>query len=126
MDKEKMRQPQSKKPLPQPSLEKLAAAINKHLVPALVAKQLAKMEDEMNHNVERPTSDVGYFDNYPLYLTGKDIMDILQVSKAKAYQTLDECPHTISLGKTRRVHRDKFFDWLMKKEGDMRAWAKKK
>lgn len=59
-----------------------------------------------------------YFAAYPLYLKATDIMDALQVSKTKAYEILKdpECP-TVKIGGSVRVHRDKFFDYLIKKEG---------
>ncbi|MCY9593757.1 DNA-binding protein [Paenibacillus chitinolyticus] len=59
-----------------------------------------------------------YFQAYPLYLKASDIMDALQVSKTKAYEILQrpDCP-TVTLGKSKRVHRDKFFEYIVSLEG---------
>jgi hypothetical protein len=59
-----------------------------------------------------------YFAAYPLYLKAKDIMDILQVSKTKAHEIMKDpdCP-TLTIGRNKRVQRDKFFQYILVKEG---------
>lgn len=49
-------------------------------------------------------------------------MDALQVSRSKAYEIMADpnCP-TVSIGKNKRVHRDRFFAYILQLEGKNRA-----
>jgi hypothetical protein len=62
-----------------------------------------------------------YFANYPLYLKYTDIMDILQVSKAKAYTMMNEMQNIPGIvfkqGGSVRVHRDRFFNFVAEQSG---------
>ena len=52
-------------------------------------------------------------DDYPMILKANDIQEILQVSKRKAYEVMDqEGFPCIRIGKLKRVYRDSFFEWL--------------
>lgn len=62
-----------------------------------------------------------YFSNYPLYLKYTDIMDIMQVSKAKAYTMMNDLMQHPGIvfrqGKSVRVHRDRFFQYVAEQSG---------
>lgn len=62
-----------------------------------------------------------YFSNYPLYLKYTDIMDIMQVSKAKAYTMMNDLMKQPGIvfkqGKSIRVHRDRFFNYVAEQSG---------
>jgi predicted DNA-binding transcriptional regulator AlpA len=63
---------------------------------------------------EPPT---GQFDAYPRYLKVTDIMDILQVSRSKARTIMyDPTFPLIKLGRSIRVEREQFFQWVRQKE----------
>lgn len=87
--------------------------------------QIKRKETEFIQNAFSRVHAHG-IDNYPLYLNGKDLMKILQVSRDMAYKTLSECPYTITRGKTRKVHRNDFYEWLKSKESELRKWTKKR
>lgn len=51
--------------------------------------------------------------NYPLILEVSHIQEILGVSKRRAYEIMDiEGFPLLRLGRSKRVPRDKFFEWL--------------
>ena len=52
--------------------------------------------------------------NYPLILTAKEIAEILQVPKPVAYQLMkqEDFPLIQDMGRTKRVLRDRFFEWI--------------
>lgn len=57
----------------------------------------------------------GQFDAYPRYLKATDIMEIMQVSKTKAHKMMKEHDFPlIKVGKSVRVEREQFFQWIMK------------
>lgn len=61
-----------------------------------------------------------YFAAFPLYLKGSDIADAMQVSLNTAYELMRQSGLLIrcgKAGKSMRVHRDKFFEWLLSIEG---------
>lgn len=63
---------------------------------------------------EPPT---GQFDAYPRYLSTKDVMEILQVSRSKAQNIMKESDFPlIRLGKLMKVEREQFFNWVRKKQ----------
>lgn len=58
----------------------------------------------------------GQFDAYPQYLKAKDIADILQVSDSKALKIMHEPDFPlIRLGRSMRVEREQFFQWIRQK-----------
>ena len=53
----------------------------------------------------------------PLMLNANDIVNVLGISRAFAYNLLhDKSLPVIVIGKRRVVNKDKFFDWLEKRE----------
>jgi excisionase family DNA binding protein len=62
------------------------------------------------------------FDDLPLMLNANDIVSILGISRAFAYNLLhDKTLPVIVIGKRRVVNRDKFFNWLEKREHNEEA-----
>jgi excisionase family DNA binding protein len=56
-------------------------------------------------------------DELPIMLNANDIMNVLGISRAFAYDLLhDKSLPVIVLGKRRVVNKDKFFAWLEKRE----------
>lgn len=60
-----------------------------------------------------------YFSSYPLYLKPKDVMEIMQFSQNKAYTFMRELPAGVvfKAGKSVRVHRDNFFNYVAEQSG---------
>lgn len=56
-------------------------------------------------------------ESYPVVLTAVEISQILRVSKPTAYEIMrgKDFP-LIKIGRSRRVFRDSFFQWLTEKE----------
>ena len=53
----------------------------------------------------------------PLMLNANDIVNVLGISRAFAYNLLhDKSLPVIVIGKRRVINKDKFFDWLEKRE----------
>jgi predicted DNA-binding transcriptional regulator AlpA len=52
--------------------------------------------------------------DYPVVLTAKEVAQILQVSKPLAYQLMGQpdFPLMKDMGRTKRVLRDRFFEWM--------------
>jgi len=66
-------------------------------------------------------------DELPIMLNANDIMNVLGISRAFAYDLLhDKSLPVIVLGKRRVVSKDKFFDWLEKREHTEEAWRGQK
>ena len=62
-------------------------------------------------------------DELPLMLNANDIMNVLGISRAFAYNIMhDKSLPVIVLGKRRVVNRDKFFTWLEKCEQTEEAY----
>lgn len=62
-------------------------------------------------------------DELPLMLNANDIMNVLGISRAFAYNIMhDKSLPVIVLGKRRVVNRDKFFTWLEKCEHTEEAY----
>lgn len=60
--------------------------------------------------MERKTKE-----EFPLILTVKEVMEILGIGKAAAYELMDsEGFPCIKIGRLKKVNRDLFFDWLNK------------
>lgn len=56
-------------------------------------------------------------DDLPIMLNANDIMNVLGISRAFAYDLLhDQTLPVVVLGKRRVVNKDKFFAWLEKRE----------
>jgi predicted DNA-binding transcriptional regulator AlpA len=55
--------------------------------------------------------------NYPIILTAKEVAEILQISKPLAYQLMkgEDFPLIQEMGRTKRVMRDRFFEWIQTK-----------
>lgn len=50
---------------------------------------------------------------YPMILTAEHIAEILMVSKPTAYELMDQTSFPlIRIGRSKRVLKDKFFNWL--------------
>jgi excisionase family DNA binding protein len=57
-------------------------------------------------------------EHLPLFLTAKDIKELLDVSKPKAYAIMKEDGFPLlQFGRYKRVNRDDFFEWLSQKKG---------
>ncbi len=55
---------------------------------------------------------------YPVVMDVTHIQKIMGISKRRAYEIMDiEGFPTIRMGRSKRVHRDKFFQWLEKQAG---------
>lgn len=56
-------------------------------------------------------------EDYPIVLTAKEVASILQISKPLAYQLMkqDDFPLIKGMGRTKRVFRDHFFEWINSK-----------
>ncbi len=51
--------------------------------------------------------------DYPLVLTPDHIKEILGIGKSTAYELMDRTDFpTVRIGATKRVARDRFFEWL--------------
>lgn len=51
--------------------------------------------------------------DYPVVLTAKEVAEILNVGKVRAYEIMEtEDFPLVRIGKRKRVLRDKFFNWL--------------
>lgn len=62
-------------------------------------------------------------DELPLMLNANDIMNVLGISRAFAYNIMhDKSLPVIVIGKRRVVNRDKFFTWLEKCEHTEEAY----
>ena len=54
-----------------------------------------------------------HIEDYPLMLTAVHISEILMVSKPTAYELMEHSTFPlIRIGRTKRVQREDFFDWL--------------
>jgi excisionase family DNA binding protein len=54
-------------------------------------------------------------EDYPLILTAKEISEILKVSKPTAYEIMNQVNFPlIRIGRTKRVFRNDFFNWLQR------------
>ncbi|WP_042348208.1 helix-turn-helix domain-containing protein [Bacillus massiliigorillae] len=54
-----------------------------------------------------------HIEDYPLMLTAVHISEILMVSKPTAYELMEHSTFPlIRIGRTKRVRREDFFDWL--------------
>lgn len=52
-------------------------------------------------------------EQYPLVLTVKEVSEILGVGKIRAYEIMDTDGFPlVKLGRSKRVPREKFFEWL--------------
>ena len=59
----------------------------------------------------------------PLMLNANDIMNVLGISRAFAYNIMhDKSLPVIVIGKRRVVNKDKFFTWLQKREHTEEAY----
>lgn len=60
--------------------------------------------------MERKTKE-----DFPLVMNVKDVMEILGIGKAAAYELMEsEGFPCIKIGRLKKVNRDLFFDWLNK------------
>jgi excisionase family DNA binding protein len=57
-------------------------------------------------------------EDLPIFLTAGDIAELLKISKPTAYELMkqDGFP-LIQFGRSMRVNRDEFFQWLSQKQG---------
>jgi predicted DNA-binding transcriptional regulator AlpA len=54
--------------------------------------------------------------DYPIILTSLEVAEILRVSRKVAYEYMEQEDFPlIRIGTSKKVNRDKFFDWLDKK-----------
>lgn len=61
-------------------------------------------------------------DELPIMLNADDIVNVLGISRAFAYNLLhDKSLPVIVIGKRRVVNKDKFFNWLEKREHTVEA-----
>ncbi len=62
-------------------------------------------------------------DELPIMLNANDIVNVLGISRAFAYNLLhDKSLPVIVIGKRRIVNKDKFFDWLERREHTEEAY----
>ena len=55
--------------------------------------------------------------DYPMVLTAVHIAEILMISKPTAYELMEQVPFPlIRVGRSKRVLKDKFFDWLSQQQ----------
>lgn len=55
--------------------------------------------------------------DYPIILTSLEISEIMRVSRRIAYEIMERSDFPlIRIGTSKKVNRDKFFDWLEKQE----------
>ncbi|MEK4535948.1 helix-turn-helix domain-containing protein [Peribacillus sp. FSL K6-1552] len=56
-------------------------------------------------------------EDYPMILTAVHLSEILMVSKPTAYELMEQKSFPlIKLGRSKRVLRDEFFDWLTQQQ----------
>lgn len=69
-------------------------------------------EVEKQENTEQEVSD------FPPVMTVKDVQKLLQIGQTRAYelfQIVEDPPPHIRIGRSIRIPRDAFFEWLAKK-----------
>lgn len=56
-------------------------------------------------------------EDYPVILTAEHIAEILMVSKPTAYELMEQTSFPlIRIGRSKRVLKDKFFNWLSQQQ----------
>ena len=56
-------------------------------------------------------------EDYPMILTAEHIAEILMISKPTAYELMEQVSFPlIRVGRSKRVLKDKFFDWLSQQQ----------
>ena len=88
--------------------------------------ELGKEENEKPVNekeINQEYNEVGNMmsntelENYPIILTAAEISEILKVLKPTAYELMKRTDFPlITIGRSKRVLRDSFFQWLINKE----------
>ena len=56
-------------------------------------------------------------EDYPMILTAEHIAEILMISKPTAYELMEQASFPlIRIGRSKRVLKDKFFEWLSQQQ----------
>jgi excisionase family DNA binding protein len=89
----------------------------------LVRHQIRLREGGKSLNQTATTSDIhpqikyNSFKNNPNILTAKEIAEILQVSRRKAYEIMElKSFPLVRIGRSKRVSKEKFFEWISHQE----------